>query len=275
MTLRKTKPVTPGTRNRIDIVSEVTKSKPEKKLTSILPKHSGRNVSGKITTRHQGGRQKRYWREIDFKRSKKNIEGRVVAIEYDPNRSANIALLHYPDGDKRYILAPKDIKVGAMLNCGEKVSQKVGNCLPLKKIRIGTFIHNIELRPGSGGVIVRGAGTSAIIQAKEDKMAIIKLPSGETRKIRIDCYATIGAVGNIHKKNIKLGKAGRKRLMGVRPSVRGVAMHPGAHPHGGGEGRSGIGMPSPKSPWGKKTLGKKTRKKKKYSDKYIVKDRRK
>lgn len=275
MTLKKYKPVTQGLRNRQDIVFEVADVRPFKKLTVNLKKNSGRNVSGKITTRHRGGRQKRYYRIIDFKRDKRNVEGKVVSIEYDPNRSANIALVIYSDGEKRYILCPNGLKIGATVVCGDNVSQKTGNCLPLKKIRIGTFIHNIELNPGKGGQIVRGAGTAAILQSKEEKLAVLKLPSGEVRKISLDCYATIGTVGNIHKKNIKLGKAGRKRLMGFRPSVRGVAMHPGAHPHGGGEGRSGIGMPSPKSPWGKRTLGKKTRKKKKYSDKYIIKDRRK
>lgn len=275
MTLKKYKPVTSGLRNRQDIVFEVADIRPLKKLSKNLHKHSGRNSSGKITTRHRGGRQKRYYRIIDFKRDKKNIEGKVATIEYDPNRSANIALVFYADGDKRYILAPNGLKIDTIVVCGENVPQKIGNCLPLKKIRIGTLVHNIELNPGKGGQIVRGAGTAAILQSKEDKLAVLKLPSGEVRKINLDCYATIGTVGNIHVKNIKIGKAGRKRLMGFRPSVRGVAMHPAAHPHGGGEGRSGIGMPSPKSPWGKRTLGKKTRKKKKYSDKYIIKDRRK
>jgi len=273
--LKKHKPVTPGKRNRVDVVSKVAKKEPEKKLIKILAKHSGRNVSGKITTRHQGGRQKRYWRQIDFKRDKKNIPAKVMAVEYDPNRSANIALLYYQDGEKRYILAPQGLKVGNKVISSLKASHQPGNCLPLEKIRIGTFIHNLELQPGKGGQIVRGAGTAAVVQAKEGGMAVVKLPSGEIRKVSLSCWATVGQVGNVHKKNIKLGKAGRKRLMGIRPAVRGVAMHPGAHPHGGGEGRSGIGMPSPKSPWGKRTLGKKTRKKKKYSNKYIVKDRRK
>jgi large subunit ribosomal protein L2 len=272
---KKYKPTTPGRRNRLDIKSEAMAVKPEKGLLTILPNRSGRNVSGKVTTRHRGGRQKRFLRRIDFKRDKKNIKGRVATIEYDPNRSANIALIFYKDGEKRYILAPKKLKIGDWIEAGEKAALKSGNSLPLKKIPLGMQIHNIELQPGKGGQLVRGAGTAAIIESKEKKQAVIKLPSGEIRKVDINGYATIGQVGNIHVKDVQLGKAGRKRLMGFRPAVRGVAMHPGAHPHGGGEGRSGIGMPSPKSPWGKKTLGKKTRKKKKYSDKYIVKDRRK
>jgi len=272
---RKYKPVTPGRRNRLDIISEADGTRPEKSLRSILPKHGGRNAKGRVTVRHQGGRQKRFWRKIDFKREKREIPAQVVSIEYDPNRSANIALVCYQDGEKRYILAPKGLRINSWIKAGEKADLKVGNALPLKKIPLGMPIHNLELTCGKGGQIVRGAGTAALIQSKEKSTAIVKLPSGELRKINKNCYATIGQLGNIHVKDIKLGKAGRKRLLGIRPSVRGVAMHPGAHPHGGGEGRSGIGMPSPKSPWGKKTLGKKTRKKKKYSDKYIVKDRRK
>lgn len=275
MGFKRYKPVTPGRRNRLDISAEFLVVQPEKKLLTILPKHSGRNVTGKITVRHRGGRQKRFLRKIDFKRDKRGIKARVVSIEYDPNRSANIALLYYQDGEKRYILAPKGLKIDRLVEAGEKADLKDGNALPLKKIPLGMPIHNLELIPGKGGQVVRGAGTSALIQSKEKGMATIKLPSGELRRINLGCYATLGQVGNIHVKDVKLGKAGRKRLLGFRPSVRGVAMHPGAHPHGGGEGRSGIGMPSPKSPWGKKTLGKKTRKKKKYSDKYIVKDRRK
>lgn len=274
MVLKSYKPTTPSIRHRIDVVSDLTKKEPEKKLIKILPKHSGRNANGKVTVRHRGGRQKRFWREIDFKREKKDMEAKVVSIEYDPNRSANIALLHYKDGEKRYILAPEGLKIGSIVVSGKKAKVEIGNSLPLRRIPVGVPIHNLELTPGKGGQLVRGAGTAAVIQSKEGDMAIVKLPSKEVRKIALDCFATIGQVGNIHKKNIKLGKAGRKRLLGFRPAVRGVAMHPGAHPHGGGEGRSGIGMPSPKSPWGKKTLGKKTRKKKKYSDKYIVKDRR-
>lgn len=269
------KAVTPGRRNRVDLVSETTSDQPEKRLLTILPKNSGRNNQGRVTTRHQGGRQKRFFREIDFKREKREIKGKVVSVEYDPNRSANIALIVYPDGDKRYILAPKGLKLGAAISAGPKAELKPGNALPLKRIPLGMPIHNLELRPGKGGQIVRGAGTAALVQSREEGMVIVKLPSGEIRKISDQCYATLGQIGNIHVKDVSLGKAGRKRHRGIRPSVRGVAMDPKAHPHGGGEGRSGIGMPSPKSPWGKKTLGKKTRKKKKYSDKYIIKDRRK
>lgn len=267
------KPTTPGRRNRLDLVSQTTAGRPEKRLLTILAKRSGRNNQGRVTTRHQGGRQKRFLREIDFKRAKRGIQGKVVSIEYDPNRSANIALVIYPDGDKGYILAPKDLKLDSPISAGPKADLKLGNALPLKKIPLGMPIHNLELRPGKGGQIVRGAGTAAFIQSREKGMVTISLPSGEIRKIDDNCYATLGQIGNIHVKDVSLGKAGRKRHMGIRPSVRGVAMDPKAHPHGGGEGRSGIGMPSPKSPWGKKTLGKKTRKKKKYSNKYIVKHR--
>lgn len=256
------------------VVSEATTDKPEKSLLVTLQKHSGRNARGVITTRHRGGRQKRYYRIIDFKRNKLDIEGRVVSIEYDPNRSSNIALIYYPDGEKRYILAPAGLKVDDKVISSTNAPIATGNTLPLSKIPVGMPIHNIELRSGKGGQIVRGAGTSAMIQSKEAENVIVKLPSGEVRLIKGVCFATIGQLSNIDHKNRKIGKAGRRRLMGWRPSVRGVAMHPGQHPHGGGEGRSGIGMPSPKSPWGKKTLGKKTRKKKKYSDKLIIKDRR-
>lgn len=242
-----------------------------KKLRKILPKHAGRDASGKISVRHRGGRQKRFQRLIDFKRDKGDIPAKVVSLEYDPNRGADIALVVYADGEKRYILAPKGLKIGDQLSSGEKAELKIGNALALEKIPVGTVIHNVELTPGKGGQIVRGAGTGAVVQAKEDGFATLKLPSGELRKVKLECFATIGQVSRPELKTIKLGKAGRRRLMGWRPAVRGVAMHPGAHPHGGGEGRSGIGMPSPKSPWGKKTLGKKTRKRKKYSDKLIVK----
>jgi len=244
------------------------------RLLKILPKKSGRNASGKITVRHRGGRQKRFLREIDFKRDKHNIPARVVSIEYDANRGADIALVTYADGEKRYILAPAGLKVGQEIISGEKGEIKIGNALPLGKIPMGTVIHNIELKPGKGGQIVKGAGTGAVLMGKEGKYAVVKLPSGEQRKIRLGCFATIGQVGKVDLKTRKLGKAGRKRHLGIRPTVRGVAQHPASHPHGGGEGRSGIGMPSPKSPWGKPTLGKKTRKRKKYSDKLIVKQRR-
>jgi len=245
-----------------------------KRLKKILPKKSGRNSEGKVTVRHQGGRHKRFLREIDFKRDKLDIPAKVASIEYDPNRGARIALLFYADGEKRYILAPQDLQVGDEVMAGQKADIKPGNALPLREIPLGTLIHNLELKPGKGGQIVRGAGTAAILMNKEEKYALVKLPSGEQRKINLDCYATVGQIGNIDWKNRFLGKAGRKRHLGIRPTVRGVAQHPDSHPHGGGEGRSGIGMPSPKSPWGKPTLGKKTRKKKKYSDKLIVQKRK-
>lgn len=240
----------------------------------IVKKHSGRDSTGKISVRHQGGRQKRFLRSIDWKRNKRGIPGKVVSLEYDPNRTADIALVVYEDGDQRYILAPEGLKVGDKIVAGEKAGIEVGNALPLKKIPVGTPIHNVELRIGKGGQIVRSAGTSAQILAKEKGKATIRLPSGEERLVPVEVYATIGQVSKALWKTVKLGKAGRKRHMGIRPAVRGVVMHPGAHPHGGGEGKSGIGMPSPKSPWGKKTLGKKTRKPKKYSDKYIIKRRK-
>jgi len=275
MAVKKYKPTTPGRRHRSDLdFSGLTKKRPEKSLTKMINYKAGRNSTGKITVRHRGGRHKRLYRIIDFKRSKKDILAKVAAIEYDPNRTAHIALLHYIDGEKRYIIAPQKLKLGQEILTSAKAPIKPGNALPLKNIPVGSLIHNIEITPGKGGQLVRSAGTAAILQSK-DKFAAIKLPSGEVRQISLNCYATIGEIGNEELKNIKLGKAGRKRHMGFRPSVRGVAMHPGAHPHGGGEGRSGIGMPSPLSPWGKKTLGKKTRRKKKYSSKFIIKDRRK
>ncbi len=272
--LKKIKPITPGTRHQLRLVRDIDRKKPEKSLLRILKKTAGRNSYGRITVRHRGGGHKRYYRLIDFKRDKFDIQGRVVALEYDPNRSATIALIQYPDGDKRYILAPDKLKRGDFVMAGEKAPIKEGNALPLSRIPVGMPIHNLELKPGSGGKLVRGAGTAAFIQAKEGKYASVKLPSGEMRLINARCFATIGQVSNLDHKNQKLGKAGRRRHLGWRPAVRGVAMHPGAHPHGGGEGRSGIGMKSPKTPWGKKALGKKTRKRRKYSNKYIIKDRR-
>lgn len=245
-----------------------------RKLKSILPKNSGRNSSGKVTVRHQGGRHKRYLREIDFKRDKRGIVARVVSIENDPNRGADIALLFYTDGEKRYILVPEGLAVGDQIQAGEKADIKPGNALPLVKIPLGTVVHNIEIKPGKGGQMVRGAGVGAILMNKEEKYALIKLPSGEQRKVELSCYATVGQIGNIDRKNRILGKAGIKRHMGIRPTVRGVAQNPSSHPHGGGEGRSGIGMPGPKSPWGKPTLGFKTRLKKKYSNKLIAKRRK-
>lgn len=245
-----------------------------KRLKRILPKKSGRNAKGRVTTRHQGGREKRFLREVDFKRDKHQVPARVAAIEYDPNRGADLALLFYTDGEKRYILAPIGLKIGQTVTAGLKSEIKPGNALPIKKIPLGTMVHNVELRPGKGGQIARGAGTGALIMSREEKYAIIKLPSGEQRRISLQCYATIGQIGNVDLKNRVIGKAGRKRHMGIRPTVRGVAQNPSSHPHGGGEGKSGIGMPSPKSPWGEKTLGKKTRNKTKYSNKKIIKKRK-
>ncbi len=275
MAIKKRKPTTAGQRftSYLDF-SQATRSRPNKRLTRILPKRAGRNASGKITTRHRGGRQKRFLRLIDWKRDKDNIPAKVTTIEYDPNRGANVALLIYTDGEKRYIIAPTGLKVGDEVISGLKAELKVGHALPLRKIPIGTAIHNVELTPGKGAKLARGAGAAVTISAKEAGLATLKLPSGELRRVKLDCRATIGQSGNVDLKVVKLGKAGRKRHLGFRPSVRGVAMHPGAHPHGGGEGRSGIGMPSPKSPWGKKTLGKRTRKRKKYSDKMIIKRRK-
>jgi large subunit ribosomal protein L2 len=275
MTIKKRKPITTGQRfsSYLDF-SRIAQTRPEKRLSQILPKRGGRNAIGRITTRHQGGRQKRFLRLIDWKRVKDEIPAKVTALEYDPNRGANLALLTYADGEKSYIIAPLGLKEGDEVISGSKAEVKVGNTLPLKKIPVGTMIHNIELTPGKGAQMARGAGTVVTVSAKEGNWATLKLPSGEIRRVKIECRATIGQVGNLDRKIVKLGKAGRKRHLGIRPSVRGVAMHPGAHPHGGGEGRSGIGMSSPKSPWGKRTLGKRTRKRKKYSDKMIIKRRK-
>ena len=245
-----------------------------KKLLKILKKHSGRNSQGKVTVRHQGGGEKKYLREIDFKRDKYGIPARVELIEYDPNRTANIALLVYKDGERRYILAPNGLKVGDEVISGEGVEPKLGNALPLKEIPVGTVVHNIELKPKKGGQLVRGGGGGAVVLSREGKTVSIKLPSGEERKIPSGCFATVGQVSRPEWKTEIIGKAGRSRHMGIRPTVRGVAQHPASHPHGGGEGRSGIGMPGPKTPWGKPALGKKTRKRKKYSDKLIVKRRK-
>jgi len=275
MPIKRYKPTTPSRRHRQDITyTHLTKKRPEKSLTTSRNYRAGRNSTGKITVRHQGGQHKRLFRRIDFKRSKKDIPAKVISIEYDPNRTADIALLHYPDGAKTYILAPQGLKIGQTVIASKKAPVKPGNALPLKCIPVGTVIHNLEITPDKGGQLVRSAGVAAILQSK-DKAAIIKLPSGEVRQISLNCYATIGEVGNQDIKNIRFGKAGRKRHLGIRPTVRGVAQHPGSHPHGGGEGRSGIGMPSPLSPWGKKTLGKKTRRKRKYSGSNIINDRRK
>lgn len=275
MAVKKYKPVTPGMRGRTGYTfDEITKSKPERSLVKSLPKHSGRNSSGRITVRHRGGGHKVKYRIVDFRREKYEIPARVAAIEYDPNRTARLALLYYVDGEKRYIIAPVGLRVDDTVITSSEAEITPGNCLPLRNVPAGTRIHNIELHKGRGGQLVRSAGTSARVVAKEGRYAQVRLPSGETRLILQDCYATIGQVGNVEHGTIKLGKAGRKRHKGFRPTVRGSAMSPRDHPHGGGEGRSPIGMPSPKSPWGKRTLGKKTRKNKR-TDKYIIRDRRK
>ncbi|PKO11463.1 MAG: 50S ribosomal protein L2 [Chloroflexi bacterium HGW-Chloroflexi-2] len=273
MAIKIYKPVTPGQRNMTGYsFEEITKSKPERSLIVIRKAHSGRNSYGRITVRHRGGGHKRYIRLIDFKRDKTNIPANVSAIEYDPNRTARIALLTYVDGEKRYILAPVGLKVGDTIVSGSEAEIRPGNSLPISRIPLGTMIHNIELKEGRGGQMVRSAGTAAQLLAKEGDFAQVRLPSGEVRLVRQSCYATVGQVGNLDHKNIKLGKAGRKRHLGIRPSVRGTAMSPRDHPHGGGEGRSPVGMPGPKTPWGKPTLGYKTRRNK-TSSKYIVRRR--
>jgi len=253
---------------------EITRGKPEKSLLSPLKKRAGRNIQGKITVRHRGGGAKRRLRIIDFKRDKFGVPGRVAAIEYDPNRSANIALIYYADGEKRYILAPSELSVGDVIKSGDDAEVKPGNALPLRLIPSGTLIHNIEMQRGKGGQLVRSAGAAAQLMVKEGEYALVRLPSSEVRRIRTYCLATIGQVGNIDHQSVNLGKAGRKRWLGWRPSVRGSAMSPRDHPHGGGEGRSPIGMPGPKTPWGKPALGYRTRKPK-ASDKMIVKRREK
>lgn len=275
MPVKKYKPITPGRRGMTGhSFEEITKSKPERSLITPRKKQSGRNFHGRITVRHRGGGNWRQLRRVDFKREKHGIPARVAAIEYDPNRSARLALLHYIDGEKRYIVSPLELQVGDMVNSGPQAENRPGNCLPISNIPVGTMIYNIELKEGRGGQMVRAAGTSAQLMAKEGNYAQIRLPSTEVRLVRQTCYATIGQVGNQDHGNIKLGKAGRKRHLGIRPTVRGSAMSPRDHPHGGGEGRQPIGMPGPKSPWGKPTLGKKTRMNKS-TDKYIVRRRRK
>jgi large subunit ribosomal protein L2 len=274
--LKKHIATTPSRRFREDVLLKgVTDLNVEKSLTVKLPKKSGRNNTGRITVRHQGGRNKRFYRLIDFKRNKLNIEGKVASIQYDPNRTANIALIYYKDGEKRYILAPEGIKVGDFVLSAEVTETRPGNAMPLKNIPVGTTIHNIELRPGRGGILVRGAGTGAIIMSKGEGRAVIKMPSTEIRSFDERCFATIGQLGNIDHINSSLGKAGRSRHMGIRPTVRGTAMDPGSHPHGGGEGRSGVGMKTPKSVYGRKTLGIRTRSKKKASNQYIINRRKK
>ena len=257
----------------VSTFEEITTNKPERSLLEPLKNNAGRNSYGRITVRHRGGANRRKYRVIDFKRNKLDMTATVMTIEYDPNRSANIALVQYEDGEKRYVLAPSEIKVGDKIVSGEGADIKPGNCLPIKAIPVGTLIHNIEISKGKGGQLVRSAGASAQLMAKEGKYAQIRMPSGEVRMIDVDCKATIGVIGNLDHENISIGKAGRKRHMGTRPTVRGVVMNPNDHPHGGGEGKSPIGLPSPVTPWGKPALGLKTRKHKRYSNKYIVKTR--
>ena len=267
-------PYTPSRRHMTGSdFTEITATKPEKSLVVSLNRKAGRNNQGKITVRHRGGGSRRKYRIIDFKRRKDNVPATVATIEYDPNRTANIALLHYADGEKAYILAPYGLKVGTTLMSGENAEIKVGNCLPLANIPVGTEVHNIELYPGKGGQLVRSAGNAAQLMAKEGKYATLRLPSGEMRMVPLDCRATIGQVGNIDHELITIGKAGRKRHMGYRPAVRGSAMNPNDHPHGGGEGKTGIGRPGPSTPWGKPALGLKTRKPNKKSNKLIVRKR--
>lgn len=274
MAIKKYKPITPGQRGMtVSAFEEITKKTPEKALTVTIKKHAGRNVRGKITVRHRGGGYRHKYRIIDFKRRKDGIPGKVAAIEYDPNRTANIALINYLDGEKKYILAPQNLRVGDVIVSGADADIKIGNALPIKNIPLGTIIHNIELQPGRGGQMVRSAGNSAQLMAKEGDYAQVRLPSGEVRKVRLECRATIGELGNADHENIKIGKAGKKRHMGIRPTVRGSVMNPNDHPHGGGEGRAPIGRSGPVTPWGKPALGYKTRKKKKASDKLIVKKR--
>ena len=274
MALKVYKPTSPGRRNATSSsFEEITRSKPHKALLLPLKRKAGRNVRGKITVRHRGGGAKRRLRIIDFKRGKIGVPGTVASIEYDPNRTARIALIHYADGDKRYILAPWNLPVGQTIVSGPEAPIKVGNTLPLRVIPTGTTIHNIEMKPGKGGQLVRGSGTAAQLLAKDGIYSLLRLPSGELRRVESECKATIGQVGNPDQKNIKLGKAGRNRWKGKRPSVRGSAMSPRDHPHGGGEGRSPVGMPGPKTPWGKPALGYRTRRKKK-SNSMIVRRRK-
>ena len=276
MAIKTYKPYTASRRNMTgSAFTEITKSEPEKSLVVRVKNTAGRNSYGKITVRHIGGGHKKLYRIIDFKRNKDGIPAKVTGIEYDPNRSANIPLLTYADGEKRYILAPEGLTDGDTVISGENVEIKVGNCLPLRNIPTGSNVHNIEMKPGKGGQMVRAAGNAAQLMAKEGKFATLRLPSGEMRMVPIDCRATIGTVGNGDHELVKIGKAGRKRHMGIRPTVRGSVMNPNDHPHGGGEGRAPIGRPSPMTPWGKPALGLKTRKKKKQSNKYIVRSRAK
>lgn len=276
MAIKVYKAITNGRRNMTSLdFAEITTNKPEKSLLAPLPKKAGRNNQGKITVRHHGGGHKKQYRIIDFKRNKDNVPAKVATIEYDPNRSANIALLHYVDGEKRYIIAPKELQVGQVVVSGPEADIKIGNALPLANIPVGTLIHNIELKPGKGGQLVRSAGASAQVLGKEGKYVLVRLKSGEVRMILATCRATIGEVGNEQHGLVNIGKAGRTRWLGKRPTVRGSVMNPNDHPHGGGEGRTSIGRKSPMSPWGKPTLGKKTRSKKARSNKFIVRARTK
>lgn len=274
MAIKTFKPTTPSRRNMtVTDYSGLSKVAPEKSLLTSLKKYSGRNSYGRITVRHHGGGNRRKYRVIDFKRDKMGMNATVQTLEYDPNRSAHIALLQYEDGEKRYIIAPNGLKVGDVVMSGADADIKTGNALPLLNIPVGTFIHNVELYPGKGAQLVRSAGNMAQLMAKEGAYALIRLPSGELRNVPVGCMATVGQVGNIDHENVKIGKAGRSRHMGIRPSVRGSVMNPNDHPHGGGEGKSPIGRPGPVTPWGKPTLGYKTRKKHQSSDKFIVKRR--
>ena len=275
MAIKKYKPITPGQRGMTGYAfDEITKSTPERSLLLPLRKHGGRNSYGRVTVRHRGGGHRQAIRKVDYKREKFGIPAKVAAIEYDPNRTARLALLHYADGEKRYIVAPLDLKVGDTIMAGPTAEVRTGNSLPISNIPVGTLIHNVELKEGRGGQLVRSAGGAAQLLAKEGDFAQVRMPSGEVRLVRQVCYATIGQVGNLDHGNIKLGKAGRKRHMGIRPTVRGSAMSPRDHPHGGGEGRQPIGKPGPRTPWGKPTLGYRTRQNK-LTDKYIVRRRSK
>ncbi len=274
MGIKTYNPYTPSRRQMTGLdFQEITKTTPEKSLTVSLKKNAGRNNQGKITVRHRGGGNRRKYRLIDFKRNKDGIVATVKAIEYDPNRTANIALIAYADGEKAYILAPNKLKVGDKIMNGPEAEVKVGNCLPLANIPVGTEIHNIEMHPGKGAQLVRAAGNSAQLMAKEGKYATLRLPSGEMRMVPVNCRATVGQVGNVEHGLVNIGKAGRKRHMGIRPTVRGSVMNPNDHPHGGGEGKTGIGRPGPCTPWGKPALGLKTRKKNKHSNKLIIRRR--
>ena len=276
MAVKRFKPTSPGRRQMtVSAFEEITASKPEKSLLAPMKKKAGRNAQGCITVRHHGGGHKRQYRVIDFKRNKDNIPARVATIEYDPNRSARIALLNYVDGEKRYIIAPNGLKVGDMVVSGPESDIKVGNCLPIDNIPVGTVIHNVELKPEKGAQLCRAAGASAQLMAKEGKYATLRLPSGEMRLVLVRCRATVGQVGNLEHEIINIGKAGRTRWMGVRPTVRGSVMNPNDHPHGGGEGRAPVGRKCPVSPWGKSAHGGNTRKKNNVNDKYIVKSRKK